>query len=268
MSTGSRLSSFIQRTLAIRELAVRKLTNKNLVLHLIKSLEPLSTDKTLIRLGRQGDGGYLLPDDLDGITACFSPGIGESSTFELDCVKHGMDVFLADKSVEGPRESNEHFHFTKKFIGPVNDEEYITMDRWADDNLTDRDADLMLEMDIEGYEYLSLVSMSESLMRRFRIMVIEFHYLDKLWNPEFFRIASAAFGRIMLNHVCVHIHPNNCCGVEKLRGIDIPRAMEFTFLRKDRIGKVTARHDFPHPLDVDCTSNKRLVLPGVWYGNH
>jgi hypothetical protein len=265
MRTGSKSSSFIKQTIASTGFTVSKLTNKELVLDLIKSLQPFGTDKKLIRLGKQGDGGYLVPDDLEGIAACFSPGIGESSAFELDCVNYGMDVFLADKSVDGPKESNDKFHFIKKFIGPLNNEDFITMDRWVNDSLKEQDSDLMLEMDIEGHEYLSIVSMSDHLISRFRILVIEFHFLDKLWNPEFFKVASAAFGKILQNHTCVHIHPNNCCGVEKLSGIEIPRAMEFTFIRNDRVRNVVSRQDFPHHLDFDCTSKKTLILPEIWY---
>ena len=36
----------------------------------------------LIRLGGRGDGAYLLPDDLQDIQACFSPGVSDSKLFE------------------------------------------------------------------------------------------------------------------------------------------------------------------------------------------
>lgn len=67
-------------------------------------LHPRVTDKKLIRLGPNGDGGYLIPDDLIGIEACFSPGVSDISGFEKECANRGMKVFLADKSVEKPPE--------------------------------------------------------------------------------------------------------------------------------------------------------------------
>ena len=42
----------------------------------------ISTD--LIRVGGNGDGGYLVPDILDNIDYCFSAGVGEISTFEKE----------------------------------------------------------------------------------------------------------------------------------------------------------------------------------------
>jgi hypothetical protein len=47
-------------------------------------IKPVSTIFGLIRIGDNGDGGYLLPNDIDGITACFSPGAAFSSLFELN----------------------------------------------------------------------------------------------------------------------------------------------------------------------------------------
>ena len=38
----------------------------------------------LIRLGGRGDGAYLIPDDLENIQACFSPGVCNSKFFEDD----------------------------------------------------------------------------------------------------------------------------------------------------------------------------------------
>lgn len=92
--------------------------NKAEIEDFIEQLKPLTCpDYNLIRLGPNSDGCYLVPDDLDGISACFSPGVNTVADFELDCAKKGMDVFLADLSVDSPPVNHERFHFTKKFIG-------------------------------------------------------------------------------------------------------------------------------------------------------
>ena len=49
---------------------------------LIRALHPAVPGRELIRLGPEGDGGYLLPDDLDGVQCCFSPGVSTESRFE------------------------------------------------------------------------------------------------------------------------------------------------------------------------------------------
>jgi len=64
----------------------------------------------------------------------------------------------------------------------------------------------------------------------------------------------------------VHIHPNNCCGSVKRRGIEVPRILEFTFYNKNRVMETTYRVDFPHILDRDNTARKKsLPVPKCWY---
>lgn len=53
--------------------------------------------------------------------------------------------------------------------------------------------DLMLQMDIEGSEYEVLLDLDDDLLRRFRIMVIEFHDLDELFNKFSFKLINLVF---------------------------------------------------------------------------
>ena len=241
------------------------LTNKNQLSNLITKLQPKSVGIELIRLGPTGDGGYLLPNDLVGIEACFSPGVCAVSDFEKDCADFGMQVFLADKSVDGPATHHNNFVFTKKYVGATTSDDFMTIDNWVSSSLTKSGSDLLLQIDIEGYEYESFLCMSDSLLNRFRIIVVEFHDLDLLWSQPFFRLASPAFEKILQNHICVHIHPNNCCGSILKYNLEIPRVMEFTFIRKDRIKKLSLTNVFPHPLDGDNASKPSLPLPKCWY---
>jgi hypothetical protein len=259
------LKAPIKKALAAVNVFPTPLTDPGDMGRFIRSLQPVATDRDLIRLGPDADGGYLIPDDLDGIEACFSPGVSTVSGFEKDCADRGIKVFLADKSVEGPAESHELFGFTKKFVGAVSDKDFMTLDGWVNDSLTTLDTDLILQIDIEGAEYEVFLSASEGLIKRFRIIVAEFHWLEQLWSRPYFDLAKRAFDKILRDHTCVHIHPNNCCGSVKKAGLDIPSVMEFTFLRNDRIHRTSARTDFPHPLDRDNLPETPLVLPKCWF---
>ena len=232
---------------------------------LLQKLYPKCCDKKLIRLGPKGDGGYLVPDDFMGIEACFSPGVSTISGFEKDCADLGMRVFMADKSVNRPSETHNLFHFTKKFIGVTSNDSFMTLENWLTSVLPDSKSDLLLQMDIEGYEYEVLLAASDLLLKRFRIIVVEFHSFQELWNFSFFKIASRVFEKILQTHTCLHIHPNNVGETLKHRGFEIPHGMEFTFLRNDRISNTTYQRVFPHPLDYDCTDRKTLTLPKCWY---
>lgn len=242
-----------------------KMTSKGELQCLLSKLHPVACSKELVRLGPPGDGGYLVPDDLEGIRACFSPGVSFVSGFEKDCADLGLRVFLADKSVEKPAVEHELFYFTKKFLGVTSDEDFMTLDNWVSSSVSETDSDLLLQIDIEGFEYEVFLSASDSLMRRFRIIVAEFHELDQLWSDPFFGLAGRAFDKILQTHTCVHIHPNNCCGSLQKDGLDIPRVMEFTFLRNDRIQSPSYQRNLPNPLDCDNTSNPTLTLPHCWF---
>lgn len=241
-------------------------TTKDELQSLISKLHPVSCDKELIRLGLIGDGGYLVPDDLTGIEACFSPGVGFSSTFEKDCADRGMKVFLADGSVDSAKSYHELFVFLKKYVGMVTDNNFTTLDDWVKSSMPDFRGDLLLQMDIEGSEYEVLLAASEDLLKRFRIIVIEFHSLDRLCCKPFFKIASQVFEKLLHTHTCVHNHPNNFSDVIEFKGLEIPSVMEFTFLRNDRISNSSFAKTFPHPLDADNAENKpSLPLPVCWY---
>lgn len=253
------------RTLGIVDAFPVRSTESGEVRALLDRLYPIACDKPLIRLGPCGDGGYLIPDDLGGIEACFSPGVDLVSGFEKDCAARGIHVFLADNTVEQPAEEDELFHFTKKFVGAFSNDDFMTLDRWVDSVSLSKHSDLMLQMDVEGSEYEVFFSMSEALMERLRIIVVEFHALNQLWDKNFFKIASRVFDRILYTHSPVHIHPNNCCGSLKKKGLDIPVAMEFTFLRRDRILRPRYEQQFPNCLDCDNVDKAGLVLPECWY---
>lgn len=246
---------------------IEKFTSRNEILGLIKKLYPKKFHGNLIRLGGVEDGGYLVPDDFFGIEACFSPGVDKISEFELDCYKRGMKLFLADKSVEKPNLEipESEYDFIKKFISCYDNDEYITMDTWINSKDLEKKSDLILQMDIEGSEYHSLINISTRLLNRFRIIVIELHFLDRLWEPAFFNAFETVINKLTHNHSVVHAHPNNCCGVYNFMNIPIPRIMEFTFLRNDRGLLDDYEKQFPNTLDRDCTENESIHIPQIWY---
>lgn len=232
---------------------------------LMQALRPIDPGIELVRLGPDGDGGYLLPDDLDGIRYAFSPGVSTESGFEAALANRGLDVFLADASVDGPAASHPRFSFDKRFVGCVTDERYVTLDDWHAAKLGDDPADLLLQMDIEGAEYETLLAASPKLLAKFRIMIVELHSLPQLWNEPFFAVASRMFEKVLKSHAVVHIHPNNCCGSVKSAGLEIPRIAEFTFLRRDRLRSTAYRTTFPHPLDRPNVAKAPLDLAPCWY---
>jgi len=242
-----------------------KRTDTQAILDVLRRLYPVAGPE-LIRLGPDGDGGYLVPNDLEGIEAVFSPGVDQATGFEKDCAQRGLQVFLADHSVDRPAETHRLFHFTKKHLGVTTNNEFMTLDDWVDSVMPDSQGDLLLQMDIEGFEYEVFLGASDRLMKRFRIIVAEFHGLDQVWNKPFFKIWSRVMEKILQTHHCVHNHPNNYYPCIKRGEIEIPILTEMTFYRRDRLIDPVPASRFPHPLDRDNTDQPPVPLPKCWYG--
>jgi Methyltransferase FkbM domain len=233
------------------------------VRRLLRSLHPRMPVRPLVRLGGANDGGYLLPDDLDGIVACFSPGVGTVATFEEDLVKRGIPCFLADGSVRRAPITHELITFERVSLGVVNNGTVTTMDDWVNRHVP-AEGDLLLQMDVDGGEWPVLLNTSEQTLQRFRIIVLEMHDLDRLIDKVGFTLIGNALIRLLRDFVTVHIHPNNSGGLVAKKDIVLPRVMEATFLRKDRqvSGYCT---QFPHPLDMpNIRELPDIVLPEIW----
>ena len=262
---SKKVRSLLTRTVSPLGIDVSERTERSRLHDLVRDLHPLQCESGLIRVGPDGDGGYLLPDDLDDIQYAFSPGVSDQSGFEADLAGRNIQVFLADQSVDGPAEENARFVFDKKFVGAFTDADFMTLDDWKQRYIGDHKGDLLLQMDIEGFEYETLLAASSGLMQQFRIIVLEFHFLEKLLCRPWFDLVSRVFRKLLATHSVVHNHPNNCCGSVRALGIDLPRITEMTFYRNDRITERRYASHFPHPLDADNTPKETLVLPPCWY---
>jgi hypothetical protein len=155
--------------LMARGVYVSRINHVHRIKELVKKLWPIETNLSLMRYGDCGDGGYLMPSDLTNISACFSPGVDKIASFEQHLSEFGVYSHLADYSVESPPSSLKFKTFTKKFIGSINSEIYITLDEWVNQlESCDDDSNYILQMDIEGAEYSSILACSDNLLKKFK----------------------------------------------------------------------------------------------------
>jgi Tfp pilus assembly protein PilF len=250
---------------AFQQKCIGKATEKQKIVEFLELVKPIKTNHDLIRVGGDTDGGYLIPNDIENIDTCFSPGVSEVANFENDLTKRGIKCFLADYSVEKPPIKNTLFDFEKKYLGAKNNEMFMTLESWIKSKAPNKN-DFILQMDIEGMEYSVIFDTSSETLDKFRILVIEFHRLDSLPNRMRFDLIDLAFKKILKNFEVVHIHPNNYCKPIEFNGITIPPHMEFTFLRKDRITQKGKNLSFPHKLDrANVAQYADFALPKCWY---
>ena len=217
------------------------------------------------------DGGYLIPDDLEGVDACFSPGTNNFKRFEDELYNgYAIKSFMCDFSssienfqtplIEGAQ------HFEKKWLDIQQDEQSIRLDDWVDRSAPGG-SDLILQMDIEGAEYRNLIATSSRTIARFRIIVLELHDLGRLSQSDFLDgVFLPAIRRLTESHVSVHVHANNACGETRFSpALAAPNAVEVTFLRRDRLRPGPSTIVLPNPLDqLNVYSEPPIVLRGPW----
>lgn len=207
----------------------------------------------LVRVGPTGDGGYLMPDDLDGIEACFSPGVAGEIGFDMAIADRGIPVHMIDRSVEGLPVEHDGIDFEPLFLGARSRRGWTSLTDWVA-RRAPGSSDLLLEMDIEGAEWAVLLTTESETLRRFRIIVLELHDLHLLSKRSNLHAYGAAFDKLLEDFELVHVHPNNHEYPVPYLGFAIHPVVEATFLRKDRIRVSDERTRLAHPLDSANTS--------------
>jgi hypothetical protein len=193
----------------------------------------------------------------------FILGCPDELRFDKELMDMGIKCFLADFSIK--KSPLPNVKFLKKFVASFDDDKHININRWIDENIHNCDGDAILQMDIEGQEYEVINALDDEKLKKFRILVIEFHKLHQLFDKSTFNTINNSFIKLLKNYRVLHIHPNNTSTILSVKNIDVPNTMEFTFLRNDRIKKKSKRNNFPHKIDHKNVDRADVILPECWY---
>ena len=248
------------------------------VARVVDFLRPKPSPFPLSRIGGSADGAYLVPECLDGVVACFSPGTANRKDFEDELLeRYGIRSHMMDFSsdvekfmtplIEGQQT------FEKLWLDPKREENSMSLEDWVHAKEPSEGADLILQMDIEGAEYANLLSTSRETLNRFRVMVVELHGLHGL-------LVSEGLADVMVplvEHldslfVVIHAHPNNCCPAPRFPGsrIRIPQVLEITMVRRTEFEECDESERFapviPHPQDLakNVADNPHVELGFGW----
>ena len=233
------------------------------MLNILEALKVYDTDFFLTRLGRDNDGGYIVPDELmKEIKQIFTCGVGDDISFEIDALKRYENIekiFLFDQTVDKPaipeQFEDRMFFFRMK----------------ADDGISFPCEPTMLKVDIEGDEWELFGNMPYLTLRDFRIIVVEFHfftvsspriscspYFRKVFemfsgktNNALFKTYLEMIKRISIDFKCIHIHPNNSLPLMEVDGIKFPPLLECTFVNKTLPNKLEVKPKNKIKLSVD-----------------
>lgn len=228
--------SYLEETTS-KNFSLERLVPPIEIIDLFSLLKPLEDQFEILRFGESGDGSYLIPNDLEGIELCISPGYGHLMNFENALLEIGIPSLIVDKTL--PQEK-QGIKTLECFVDSYSSFEKRTItidDILIKEKKLSTKSDLMLQMDIEGSEYKVLSNISEENLKKFRIVSIEFHDLPMMrhrWNFE--NIYKPAFSRMLENHYVSAFSINQYSGMWSIdKKIYFPDTIEVTFHRKDRL---------------------------------
>lgn len=234
----------------------------------------------LVRVGNQGDGGYVIADGLkyDRFISCGIAGdIGFEDAF-LD--KYGNLSCLAfDGTIDNIPPHRNNIEWVRKNIGSANSETTTNLQSYIQDY-----TNIFLKMDIEGSEFNWIDSMTTEELSKISQIALEVHW-------PFDKYRCNMLKKLTETHYIIHIHGNNYCdkdipshlpsgrtydGTVKIETphhdpIVLPEVMEITYVRKSLFGEKDfdispVKKTFPTPLDFPNNQHSpdiHFTIPSV-----
>lgn len=221
------------------------------VLDLLKLIRPWTMrSNQKVRVGNACDGGYVLPTTILNCDAVVSIGVGHDVSFDYALAERGATVLQYDHTVEGPPQPHPRFRFHKLGWGTRTQGLFLAFADIHTEMLTLGAQHPMLKFDIEGAEYDVLEATCADDLAAYEIIACEVHDFDKLGDAAFFVGVKAAFEKLNVHHVPIHLHANNYQSLVLVEGVPIPKVLEVAFLRRDLDTFCSLSSDpIPGPLD-------------------
>ena len=242
-----------------------------IVVKFIKALQPVKAEHgELIRVGSKGDGGYVMLDNLNDIDAAYSMGISDNVDWDLEIAEMGIPVYMYDHTIGELPKKHKDFNFHKVGICGKNtqDPELKDIGTLLNENNHTECKNLLLKMDIEGYEWESFATLSDEDIFKFSQIVCEFHNFSRSSLRDIDSKTNRAMRKILKYMKCVHIHVNNNGAIDNIYGHSLPAYIEISFVRKDLLGNYELRKCVDTTLDGKNIQGKEDVDINKLWGKY
>jgi hypothetical protein len=220
---------------------------------LLSRLEPcglIGIAKT--RLGSDGDGGYVVPEDWGSLRKLVSLGVGPENSFDLAMAEAGVEVEAYDPTIRALPATHPRIHWHSTWVVAENEG---SSGKRKEASLAEilktipPGTPFALKTDIEGWEYPCLLSCPEELLAGCRFLVGEFHGFASSLAAGTTQAISATLQKLQRRFRLVHLHANNASGGRLLGGIFVPQHLELTFVNADHYQTGPCEGLFPTSLD-------------------
>lgn len=218
-----------------------------------------------VRVGRPHDGGYVMVEDWQGLAGAISIGIGDDDAWDRAMLGHGCRVAQFDHTITAPPGTAEGLGWQPLGIGTADVNNLRTLRSLIALSGLPEAGDLVLKMDVEAAEWPVLAAGEATApLGRFRQILIELHWFDRIGDDRWFTQAEAALRHLTRSHAVVHVHANNWGGAALIGGVPFPRVLEVTLLRRDAGEFEPESGVFPTELDAPCDPSRPDIFLGAF----
>lgn len=206
---------------------------------LVNILRVISTPQPrlfpLLRIGSQNDGGYLSVNDFSEEDTLVSLGIGDNIDFERDISKRVGKILAFDHTIDLRNTEIKNLTFFKLGVKAKSAPHFTTLGKIIEENTLT--SDLILKIDIEGWEWEVLDSLDSSELYRFKQILGEFHGFHEIRN---FEVIERVINKLAENFVVTNHHANNWGAYHIINRVAVPDVIEISWLRKDRSKEISS----------------------------
>lgn len=238
------------------------------ILATLAMLRPFdAVNRRKVRLGSEGDGGYVMIDRFRPGQMLFSFGVGDNVSFDFDAAERGVKPLLFDHTIETLPDAHTWCQFHRIGLGAVADDRLPvdTLHALVDVHAGQTRNDLLLKLDVEGAEWTSLDVTPEDVLARFEQIVVEWHWLQWLREQSGADRIDRVWRKLAQNFRPVHVHGHNHFDFVTTGGLPIPPILEVTYARDDLFSLVPSKQRFPVAgLDFPCDPDRPEHLLWFW----
>ena len=217
--------------------------NESSIYQLLKPQDVFGKKK--IRIGKKGDGGYVLLNDFNNIKIAYSFGICNEVSFDKELADKNIDVYMYDHTIQNLPYQNPKFHWKK--IGLTGhkkkNDNMETLKELLIENGHIKEKNMILKLDIENEEWSVFNDVSTDILKQFKYIVVEFHF-NNIFISEYIKV----FRKLNKNHQIFHLHCNNCGEIVKFDGYNICNLLEISFVIREN-------NSFLKPIDYFPINN-------------
>lgn len=229
-------------------------------------LRPMDVvDGTMIRVGGDFDGGYIMLDrGLENATA-YSFGIGDEVSWDYALAERGTEVYQYDHTIGSFPLAHRNFKSFHCGISPTKSEDknFKTLEEAIVEHGNHKRRDLILKLDVEGSEWKTIESAPRVILEAFAHIIVEFHGFTNMSNIANWNRRLKVLKKLNEVHQCIHVHANNWHNPVMIGGVMMPDLIEVTYVRREDHSFKICDRIFPTEIDQPGSPFKSDIFLGA-----